>query len=71
MSSEDIAAGKALIASKTFWLAIIEILVFVIASPAITNNFPWVAVYSGVLIGVLAIVVRKITDTPVTGIVSA
>jgi hypothetical protein len=63
--------GKALLASKQTWLMILTVIVSIVASPDVANAIPWVAVYGATIIAVLSIIIRAITDQPITGVIRA
>ena len=73
MSSEDSEAdsgyGKALVASKQFWLMILTMLLAIIESPAVNAAIPWTVTYGVLIVAVLSIIIRKVTDEPIVGIV--
>jgi hypothetical protein len=63
--------GKALLASKQTWLMILTVIVSIVASPDVINAVPWIAVYGATIIAVLSIVIRAMTDQPITGVIRA
>lgn len=63
--------GKALVQSKQFWLMVMAIIVDVVASPAVLNIVPTGASIAVAVGAILSIIIRYVTDMPVTGILSA
>jgi hypothetical protein len=64
--------GKALIASKQFWLMILSMMVTIFASPVVLNIIPDGVAIGAVVVEVLSIIIRAIsTSEPITGLFSA
>ena len=63
--------GKSLITSKQFWLSVIGLLISIVASPLWLNIWPDSAAMVGVIGSLLTMIVRILTDMPITGVFRA
>jgi hypothetical protein len=63
--------GKALLASKQFWLMVLTMIVTIFASPVVLNVIPNGIAIGAVIVEILSIVIRTMTDAPITGFARA
>jgi len=61
--------GKALLMSKQVWLMILTVVAAIFASPEVLNLIPNNVVLAAAIVAVLGIIIRAVTDQPVTRIV--
>lgn len=63
--------GKALVTSKQFWISLLGLIISIVASPLWLNIWPDSAAMVGVIGSLLTMIVRVLTDTPITGVLRA
>ena len=48
---------------------VLTMIVAIIESPAVNAAIPWTVTYGVLIVAVLSIIIRKVTDEPIVGIV--
>ena len=63
--------SKPLVQSRQFWLMVLTVIAAIAASPEVLNLVPNNTVAMAAVVAVLSIIIRKMTDAPISGVFKA